>query len=138
MIQNKKVTNETILRDKVTNERRIMGDVTNETSILFVGLPPVDGWRPPKSQIRMAYSDEEDELLSEVLEDTESDSEDEASAGKKGKTPRLIPASASARYAAKIRQVGLRVSRSRQRFLLSLDELYALVQLGLDHQEAVQ
>ena len=85
----------------------------------------------------MADSNEESDLLSEAHE-TESDSEDEASAGKKGKTPRLIPASASARYAAKIRQVGLRVSRSRQRFLLSLDELYALVQLGLDHQEAVQ
>ena len=81
-----------------------MGHVTNETRILFVGLPPVDGWRPPKSQIRMAYSDEEDELLSEALEDTESDLEDEGSAGIKGKTPKLIPAGASAKYAAKIRQ----------------------------------
>ena len=123
MIQNKKVTNETILRDKVTNERRIMGDVTNETSILFVGLPPVDGWRPPKSQIRMASSDEEDGLLSEVLEDTESDSEDEGSAGTKGKTPRLIPAGASAQYAARIRQEEKQRHRlSKERSARTLDQ----------------
>ena len=36
-----------------------MGEVTNETRVVFVGLPAVDGWRDPKSQIRMAESDAE-------------------------------------------------------------------------------
>ena len=44
----------------------------------------------------MADSNEEDDLLSEALEDTESESDDEASAGQKGKTSRVIPAGASA------------------------------------------
>ena len=71
----------------------------------------------------MADSDVEDELLSEALEDTESDSEDEGSAGIKGKTPRLIAAGASAKYAARIWQEQKQRHRlSKERSARTLDQ----------------
>ena len=70
----------------------------------------------------MADSNEESDLLSEA-HDTESDSEDEASAGKKGKTPGLIPDGASAKYAAKIRQEEKQRHRlSKERSAQTLDQ----------------
>ena len=62
----------------------------------------------------MADSDVEDDLRSEELDDMESDSDDEGSAGKQGKTPREIPAGASAEYAAKIRRDEKQRRRLRQ------------------------
>ena len=87
-----KVTNETHTSPTVTNETHNMGNLTNETPLLFVGESVR---RSPKSQIRMAESPAESDLVSEA-HDTESDSEEEAPVVKKGKTPRVIPAGATA------------------------------------------
>ena len=64
-----KVTSETHTSPEVTNETHNMGNLTNETPLLFVGESVA---RSPKSQIRMAESDAESDLVSEV-HDTESD-----------------------------------------------------------------
>ena len=114
-----KVTNETHTSPKVTNETHNMGNLTNETPLLFVGESV---GRSPKSQIRMAESPAESDLVSEA-HDTESDSEEEAPVVKKGKTPRVIPAGATAQYAARIRQQERQKHRlSKERLARTLDQ----------------
>ena len=115
-----KVTNETThTSPKVTNETHNMGNLTNETPLLFVGESV---GRSPKSQIRMAESPAESDLVSEA-HDTESDSEEEAPVVKKGKTPRVIPAGATAQYAARIRQQERQKHRlSKERSARTLDQ----------------
>ena len=55
--------------------------------------------------------------------DTESDSDDAAPVGQKGKSPRVIPAGAFAKYAGKIRQKERQVHRvGKERSARALDK----------------
>ena len=83
---------------------RIMGKGTNATRAVFVRLPAVESWCPPRARFEWHIGMRRMTLCprSEALEDTESDLNDKASGGKKGKLPWVIPAGVSAEYAAKI------------------------------------